>query len=151
MSVNRRERVCKYNTSRGGPWHLLQWLAGEQSARVSLMNGRPCVETPVLPGPPVTVPGHRGQLIIGCYFGEVRGDFTTPLNAKWRLLTGLLSHLNKSWGQMTLTMATPFGSISESTLSHHQKCHTGNGAVQHPSTVATISHINSVPLASSQH
>ena len=59
MSVNRREQVCKYNTRLG--WTLtLAAVAGEQSARVSWLNGWPCLEPPVLPGPTLTVPGHRG-------------------------------------------------------------------------------------------
>lgn len=99
------------------------------------------------PGPPVMVPGHTGQLRIGCCCGEVRGDFTMPLNVERLLLTGplwcLLSHLNKSWGQATFTMATPFGSISASTLAFRQKCRTGNGASQCPSTVARLSDMNS--------
>ena len=38
MSVNREQQVCKY-TGQGGPW------PDEQRAKVSQMNGRPCVRT----------------------------------------------------------------------------------------------------------
>ena len=91
MSLNRTQQVCKY-TGQGGPLALVA-VPGEQSAKVSQMNGSPCVRTQ-----PASV--HQGQSQAtaqnSLLLEKVRGRSTRVLTGKWELSWPcLLSHLNK--------------------------------------------------------
>lgn len=116
MCLNRKQQLCKY-TGWGGPWHLLQGLHGEQSAKVSKWMAGPVWELSLAWS---TRDGHKQPLSAVCCWKrlEVTSRERSAVNGS---LTGLLIlpvclTLTNLWTN-ECSNAPLFGSVPEGMLS----------------------------------